>query len=576
MNILGIFSYSRDPSACLIIDGELIAMAEEERFTRIKHAENQFPKNAIKFCLEKGRIKMSNLDYISMGWDVDKYPEKIANHFKMTSELLPAKDNKTIEWELNQVEKFKREVYEKKIIGGLLDCGYTREEIPSIVFKGHHYCHAVSAYLASGFKDASIITADGHGELNCTVLWEVKDGQFRKIKEINIPHSLGWFYAAFTRFTGFKIYSGEGKTMGLAPYGKPRKIFRDAVCEMLKLSEGSYEVDPTYLFHQKRTIANEFSDKFADIFGEYRINDKAEIKENHEDAAYEAQRRLEEVGLHLAEYLIDRTGIPNLCLAGGVALNCKMNGYIHRSNKVENIFIQPVSGDDGTSLGAAMAVYLEKFLDTSKFKMEHVYLGPSYSDVKIREALDSKGLTYKKVDNIEELVAKLLAEGKIIGWFQGRMEVGPRALGSRSILADPRDASMKDIVNAKVKFREGWRPFCPSILSEYIEDYLIKPCYHPFMILTFKIKEDKIGLIPSVVHIDGTARPQVVKKEVNERYWNLINEFRKLTDVPVLLNTSFNVKGEPIVCTPEDGVNCYLKTGIDVLAIGDYLITHKT
>ena len=262
-------------------------------------------------------------------------------------------------------------------------------------------------------------------------------------------------------------------------------------------------------------------------------------------------------------------------MAGGVALNCKMNGRIHRSNKVRNLFLQPVSGDDGTVLGAAMAMYLEQKLDTSSFVMDHVYFGPEYSDSKIKEALDAKGLSYRKVASIEKEVARLISDGKIIGWFQGRMEVGPRALGNRSILCDPRDATMKDTVNNKVKFREAWRPFCPSMLHEYAHEYLIKPCYHPFMILTFTIREEKRKEIPAVVHIDGTARPQTVRKDVNKRFWSLIEEFRRLTGVPVLLNTSLNIKGEPIVCSPEEAVNCYLNTGLDVLAIGDYLVTEK-
>ncbi len=570
--VLGILHLGRDPTACLIKDGKIVAMAEEERFLRIKHAEGYFPKFAIKFCLEKGNIRLEDVDCISIGWDANAYPQRMAIHFLKTWHQYPTKDKKTLEWEIKQLETFNPENYTKEIINQLIKCGYKKDEIPEIVFKPHHYCHALSAYLASGFKEASILIMDGHGEENATTLWHAKGNILTKIKEINIPHSLGWFYAAFTKFTGFEIYDGEGKTMGLAPYGKPNKKFRENIRQLLKINEDGYEIDPSYLFYGKRTIADEFSDKFADIFGEYRQNDKADIREHHKDAAYEAQQRLEEVGLHLAEILIRKTGCRNLCLAGGVGLNCKLNGYIYRSEFVDNIFIQPVSGDDGTVLGAGMAIYFENGLNTDGFKMNTVYFGPDYSNEEIEAELKNHGLNYNKLEEIEKITAKLLSEGKIVGWFQGRMEVGPRALGARSILADPRDAKMKDKLNAKVKFRESWRPFCPSILYEDISEYLEKPCFHPFMILTFNIKEGMRSKIPSVVHIDGTARPQTVRKEDNERYWKSLNEFKKLTGTPVVLNTSFNIKGEPIVCSPKDAIDCFLKTGIDVLAIGDFIV----
>ncbi len=571
--VLGLLHLNRDPTACLIQDGKIIAIAEEERFTRVKHAETFFAKNAIQFCLEKAGIAMKDVDCIAVGWDANAYTKRMPIHFLKTWHKYPDKDERTLNWEIKQIELFNKETYENEIIAQLVNCGYKKEEIPKIVFKPHHYCHALTAYVCSGFKEASILTMDGHGEENSTVMWHAKGNTLTKLQESNIPNSLGWFYAAFTKFTGFRIYDGEGKTMGLAPYGKPNKKFREAVCDMLKLTENGYEVDPTYLFYGKRTIAGEFSDKFAEIFGEYRKDDKAEIKDHHRDAAYEAQRRLEEVGLHLSELLVRKTGCRNLCLAGGVALNCKMNGAIQRSQLVDNIFIQPMSGDEGTALGAALAVYFENGLDMGGFTMSHVYFGTEYSNVEIEAELKVAGLKYAKSNNVEEETAKLIVNGKIVGWFQGRMEVGPRALGNRSILCDPRDPMMKDTVNNKVKFREPWRPFCPSMLYEDINEYLVKPCFHPFMILTFIIQEEVRKKIPSVVHVDGTARPQTVRREDNPRYWKLINEFKKLTGVPVLLNTSFNIRGEPIVCSPKDAINCFLKTGIDVLVLGDFVAT---
>jgi carbamoyltransferase len=575
MKILGLMAIGNDPSACLVTDGKIVAMAEEERFVGIKHANMMFPKKAIKFCLDRGNVELKDLDYIAIGWDLSKYPGKIAEHFLKTWYEYPTKGKRQLDWEISKLRKFTKENFEKELISKFEEAGFKKEDLPPRVYKSHHYCHAVSAYVASGFKEASIITMDGHGEENCTVLWEVRNGNFKKIKEINLPHSLGHFYGAFTKFSGFRIYNGEGKTMGLAPYGKKNLKFRKVVDKMCKITEDGYKIDPTYLFYGKSTIADEFSDKFSAAFGEMRRGDKEEIKDNHKEAAFEAQRKIEHVGRHLAEWLIDKTGIHNLCLAGGVAFNCKMNGFIQRSEKVKNIYIQPVSGDNGVGIGAAAALYIENGLDVSGFRMEHVYLGPEYSGSEIESALKEAGLKYTRSEIIAKEAAQHMADGKVVGWFQGKMEVGPRALGSRSILADPRDSEMKDIVNNKVKFRDSWRPFCPSILWEKTEDYFEHSCYHPFMILTFKVKKEKRDVIPSVVHVDGTARPQTVKKDVSPLYWKLINEFYKITGVPVVLNTSFNIKGEPIVCTPRDAINCYLKTGMDVLAIGNFIVTSK-
>lgn len=570
--ILGIHYLRTDPSACLIVNGEIAAMAEEERFIGNKHAEGKFPENAIKFCLKQAHIALKDVDYITIGWDISAYPLKMAEHYLKTWHKWPTKDEKTLNWEISSLKKYSGDIYTKKIKEHLVKTGFNEKDIPQILYKPHHYCHAISSYVASGFKEANIITADGHGEENCTVLWEARGREIKKVKEFNIPHSLGWFYGAFTRFTGFKIYDGEGKCMGLAPYGKPNKRYEKHVNAMLMIDEQGYEVDPTYLYYWKRSLVDEYSDKFSKAFGRNRKSDKEEIKEHHKEAAYEAQKRLEEVGIHLAEYLIRKTKIRNICLAGGVALNCKMNGAIHRLNQIDNIFVQPVSGDDGTAIGAAMSVYFENNLRLEGFKMEHVYFGPEYSDDLIEKTLKANKLNYRIPDNLEKEAAKLISDGKIVGWFQGRMEVGPRALGNRSILADPRNPESKDILNSKVKFREAWRPFCPSIMEEHAGEYLVKSCYHPFMILTFEIKKDKIKAIPSAVHVDGTARVQTVKKETNIRFWKLLNEFYKLTNIPLLLNTSFNIKGEPIVCKPQDAVNCFLKTGMDYLALGSFMV----
>ena len=571
MNLLGILYLNQDPAASLIMDGKIIAIAEEERFVRKKHAFGHFPKESINFCLNEGKISMKDIDFITIGWDVNAYSTIVKDHFEKTKEEYPMKDEMTLQWEKRLLKRYNKENYLKTIYEELIKCGYSKNQIPPIKFFGHHYSHAVSAYFASGFNDAVILTIDGHGEHNSTVIWVANNGKIKKIKEINIPHSLGWFYAAITRFCGFRPNNGEGKTMGLAPYGKPNLKIRDFMNEMCRIKEMDYEIDPTYLFYSKRSFAKEFTDKFVERLGMPR-RENEKIQQHHKDTAYEAQKLLEKIVLYLVESLIEHTGIKNVCLAGGVALNCKMNGVIHSSSKVNKLFIQPISQDVGTTFGSSLALCLERGIDISQFKMNHVYFGPEFSNEEIKKYLDSFSLDYKYEPKIEYETAKYLSNGMIVGWFQGKMEVGPRALGNRSILADPRDIKMKDKVNNKVKYREPWRPFCPSILEEYKEDYLIKPISHPFMILTFKVKENKISEIPSVVHIDKTARVQTVKKEDAPMFWTLINEFRKITGIPVLLNTSFNIRGEPIVCTPKDAIEDFLRTGIDILAIGNYVV----
>lgn len=572
MDILGILYLNYDPTACLLRDGKIVAMAEEERFVKIKHAKGNFPINALNFCLKQGNISLKDVKFIAVGWDVNAYKERIPQFFsRIKEEYKETIDEESLKWMENSLKRFDPEDYTNSIIDKLVEHGFKKEDIPEIKYAGHHYSHALTAYHCSGFKDAIVMTVDGHGEENCTILWKVKSGNFEKLREFNIPNSLGWYYAAFTKFLGFDVYDGEGKTMGLAPYGKPNEKYRKHVDNILKITEEGYYLDPTYICYGKKSHERFYTDKFAEAFGERPEN--GNFSQEHKDIAFEAQDKLEKAAAHLVNMMVKKTGIRNLCIAGGVALNCKMNGYIWKNCNLENIFVQPVSGDDGSTLGAAMAVFLENGGKAGSFeKMEHVLLGPEYTNEEIEAQLKKFSLKYKKSKSIEEEGAKLLADGKILGWFQGRMEVGPRALGSRSILADPRRNEMKDIVNNKVKFREPWRPFCPSILYERAADYLVKPHETPFMILTFHIKEDKVDKIPAIVHVDGTARPQLVKKEVIPRYWKLIKEFENLTGEAVILDTSFNIRGQPIVCSPENAIECFLKTGIEALAIGDFLV----
>ncbi|MSQ13385.1 MAG: nodulation protein [Dehalococcoidia bacterium] len=572
LNILGLIDISQDNAACLLQDGRLVAAAEEERFVRVKHAPGYFPANAIRYCLREGGIAMREVSYIAIGWDVNKYPTKMAEFFlRGWHTYRDTKDEKTLEWEINQLHKWDPDVYTAHILNKLIEAGFKREDIPPIRFIPHHYAHAATAYFCSGFDHAAVITLDGSGEENCTAIWEGKGGTLRKIKEYNIPNSLGWFYAAFTVHGGFQAYDGEGQYMGLAPYGKRNPKYQALLDQVLRVRPDGYSLDPTWVFYGKRTISDRFTDKFVEAFGPPRLRG-GEISEQLKDVAFAAQEQLERVGLELAKLALRETGARKLCLAGGVALNCKMNGRMFEELDIDDIFIQPAAGDDGgCTLGAAAALHHELTGDVSGLLMKDVYLGPQFTETAIKAALDEAGVHYHRSASIERETAEHLAKQRVVGWFQGRMEYGPRALGSRSILTDPRDPKMKDIVNNKVKFREPWRPFCPSLLYERMDEYLVNPVFHPFMILACTIKPEARNKIPSVVHVDGTARVQTVRQQDNPRYYNVIKAFDDLTGVPVLLNTSFNVKGEPIVCTPQEAVACFLKTSIDVLAIGDYL-----
>ncbi len=412
----------------------------------------------------------------------------------------------------------------------------------------HHLAHVASAYFCSPFKKAIIISMDGEGEYVSTLLAVAKNGEIEKLKEFDAPNSLGLFYSAITAYLGFRPNSDEGKVMGLAAYGDPDKI---DLSKMLEINYGSYKVNwkeirklPKRKFDTKQIHNDEFG----------------------RDLAAALQKRLEEAALSLLEYLYDHTGYKKLCLAGGVALNCVMNSVLLQSEFVKDIFIQPAAGDAGTSLGAALYI-LGKHVE---FKGN--YFGPEYSNESIKHELDEAKLNYEYVEDIEKRTTELIAQGKIVGWFQGKVEWGPRALGNRSILADPSDPEMKDKINYYVKHREPWRPFAPSMLEEAKDKYLENAYTSPYMILSFFVRENKVSEMISAIHVDRSARVQTVSKEYNKKYYKLIKEFKKLTGIPVVLNTSFNVAGEPIVCSPKDALGTFFKSGMDYLAIGNYLV----
>jgi carbamoyltransferase len=430
-------------------------------------------------------------------------------------------------------------------------------------FVDHHLAHAVSAYAYSGFNDAAVVVMDGRGAWEATSIWRGRDGRLEHVLTIPFPNSVGYFYSEFTEYLGFQRNSDEWKVMGLAPYGKPGVDL-------------SVFIDPNaapYRVHTKKLVASGSAPfaTMASLLGSPRVPE-SDISDCHKNIAYAVQEACEISMMSVVRMAVEKTGNRNVCLAGGVALNSKANGKIVAAGLVDKFFVQPAASDDGVALGAALAPYLDSGGKLPNKPMRHVYLGPSFDDDAIEPVLRTYKLRYTRLSDVAVASAELLSQGKILGWFQGRMEFGPRALGSRSILADPRDPEMNAKVNNAVKFREWWRPFAPSFKKEAAGDYLESARDSPFMILTAQVRPEKRSVIPSVTHVDGSARPQTVEKEINLLYWRLINEFEKRTGVPVIMNTSFNLRGEAIVHTPTDAVRTFFSSGMDVLVIGSFLV----
>lgn len=558
---LGIKPYGHDTSATLVKDGIIIAAVAEERFNREKHSR-KFPEKSIQFCLAQAGIQDINmLDEISVCFDYLKltYHLNVVNFFKYfpsyTSEALT-----NSRYQLRKITDTRR---------NLRWLGYKGK----IRFLNHHDCHAASTYYTSSFVDAAILTVDGRGEDAATCIYTASGSEVDKLLQVSYPNSLGAFYSCITEFLGFKENEDEGKIMGLAPYGDLSLIY--AMRDVLKVNENNYEVNLSYFNYHKKPAEN-VSQKFIEIFGKPRHKDE-ELTQHHMNIARAAQDVLEKALVRLARQAKELTGKSNLCISGGVALNSVGNGKIAQENIFENIFVYPAAGDDGASAGAALISYysLQPAKQVISSANKSPYLGPDVDTKDIEAALRKHKLAYIKPGNLEKHVAKLLAENKFIGWYQGRSEFGPRALGNRSILINPRLAENKDRVNARIKFRESFRPFAPSTTIEAVHRYfeLGTTKESPYMILAFNVKKDKRKEIPAVTHIDGTARVQTVTKDSNPRYWTLLNEFEKATGTPVLMNTSFNIMGEPIVNTAEQAVKCFLGCGLDVLVIDNYVVT---
>ena len=589
-SILGISAFYHDSAACILKDGKVIAAAQEERFTRIKH-DSSYPHNAIEFVLKYANLKLSEVDqivffekpFLKFERLLETYVGFAPKGFVSFAKAMPL-------W-------IKEKLFQKNLIFNKLkkhDDNY-KSDI-NIYFSDHHLSHAASAFFPSPFEEAVILTADGVGEWATTTVAVGKKNKLEIKKEIHFPHSLGLLYSAFTYYTGFKVNSGEYKLMGLAPYGNP--IYEDKIKKLIDIKDdGTFRLDQSYFnYATGLTMTN---NKFNKLFGQKsRDAQKDKITQFHMDIAASIQKVTEEIMIKLARSIREEYKIKNLCLAGGVALNCVANGKILKEKIFDNIWIQPAAGDAGGSLGAALALWHteqdNKRVINLKDDMQGSYLGNEYTQLEIEKELKSAGAVFDTFDfdEIIEQTAEFLSNEKAIGWFQGRMEFGPRALGGRSILGDPRSKKMQKNLNLKVKYRESFRPFAPSVLRENVSEWFDMDGDSPYMLLVASINPerkilmtdeqkklfgiDKLNIkrseIPAVTHVDYTARVQTVTKDTNSRYYDLISKFKKMTGCPVIVNTSFNVRGEPIVCSPTDAFNCFMGTKLDYLVIGDCIL----
>jgi carbamoyltransferase len=556
---LGInYSQMHDSAAALLRDGQLVFAIAEERLSRIKH-DAGFPHRSIQACLDFANIRAADLDFICYGWqpagDVFRHDLSCYLRGRMPASYLNVLNSTrhfaSMWHQQNGQSRFKQHF------------GATRARV---LFVEHHLAHALSAYALSGFDDAAALVVDGRGAWEATSLWHGHDGRIEHLHTIDWPNSLGVFYAEMTQFLGFQKYSDEWKVMGLAPYGKPGVDLDDFIQLTPEDARTCYRVNSKLLLDDTSAKSG-----LASKLGPPR-EPESEITQRHRDIAFATQEACERAMIALAQRVLSRANSRNLCLAGGVALNSKANGKILASGICDGLFIQPAAGDDGVAIGAALAPMIDGNRPLLLQTMRHAYWGNEISDDEIQSMLRTCKIQSTRLDDPPAHAAQMIAEGKILGWFQGRMEFGPRSLGNRSILADPRDPAMKDRVNNAVKFREPWRPFAPTLLAESAPEYLESAFDSPFMILAAQVRPEKRAEIPAVTHVDGSARPQTVEANINPLFHRLISEFQRRTGVPVVMNTSFNLRGEPIVCSVADALRTFFTSGMDALIIGSFLI----
>jgi carbamoyltransferase len=588
MKVLGISAFYHDSAAALVVDGQIVAAAQEERFSRKKH-DARFPHSAIRFCLEQGALEPGDVDSVVF------YDKPFLKFERLLETYLTFAPAGFASFRMALPMWIREKLFQKNLLQTELKQFVPADHLNGkLRFTEHHLSHAASAFYPSPFEEAVVLTMDGVGEWATASVAHGKGNQLKILKEIHFPHSLGLLYSAFTYYTGFKVNSGEYKLMGLAPYGEPK--YSDKILEHLidVKPDGSFRLNLEYFdYCTGFTMTN---DRFHRLFGLPPRKPGELLTQEHMDLAASIQDVLEQVVLRLTRNLAKETGIPNLCLAGGVALNCVANGRVLRDGHFKNVWIQPASGDAGGALGAALAAYYgfhnnPRHANGACDSMRGSYLGPEFGQEDIEQRLTQAGARFHVLNDAEMIAASAcaMAQGKALGWFQGRMEFGPRALGGRSILGDARSPTMQRVLNLKVKYRESFRPFAPSVLRERVADFFEMDADSPYMLLVANVVESRrrpmtdeerslFGIaklnvqrseIPAVTHIDYSARVQTVHRETNPRYHALISEFDRLTGCPVIVNTSFNVRGEPIVCTPEDAFHCFMGTEIEALALGN-------
>ena len=561
MNILGISCFYHDSAAALIKNGKLVAAAHEERFTRKKHDQN-FPTHAIRYCMQEGGMQNQDIDYIGF-YDKPfvKFERILTTYIATYPKSLPSFLKSMPVW-------LKEKLWiPQKIREELGDTG-------KLLFVEHHLSHAASAFFVSPFPEAAILTADGVGEWETTTMGIGSDTNLTLTHCIHFPHSLGLLYSAFTYYLGFRVNSAEYKVMGLAPYGKP--VYADLIMrELVSIkNDGSFRMNMKYFaYDYGLTMTN---NHFHDLFGAPPRMPESALTRFHKDVAASIQHVTDVIMLRMTTHLHKKTGSDNLCLAGGVALNCVSNSKVLASSGFKKIFIQPAAGDAGGSVGAAFYIYNMLLKNERAFTWSHNFLGPEYSDGAIEQVIQQLGLTSERytADLLLKKTAHLIADQYVVGWFQGRMEFGPRSLGARSILADPRNPENYSRVNLKIKFRESFRPFAPTVIFERLQDYFEFDRPSPYMLYVAQVRQDR-RTIPAVTHVDGSARLQTITRDDHPLFYDLIGEFEKLTGCPVVINTSFNVRGEPIVCSPLDAIKCFLQTDMDYLVLGSFILEKR-
>lgn len=561
MIILGISCYYHDAAAALVRDGKLIAAAHEERFTRKRH-DPDLPQEAIRYCLQEAGVTIGDVDYVGF-YDkpLTKFDRILQTYFATWPASFPSFIKAMPVW-----------IHEKMWVPQTIrkSLGYDGE----ILFCDHHMSHAASSFLVSPYREAAILTLDGVGEWDTTTFGVGRDTDIQLTKTIHFPHSLGLFYSAFTYYLGFKVNSAEYKVMGLAPYGKPiyADLIRDHLIDIK--DDGSFRLNMKYFTYDRALRMTGAA--FDELFGVPRRESESTLEQFHKDVAASLQEVTNDVVVRMARHIHRETGMEYLCMAGGVALNCVANSKVLEQTPFKDVFIQPAAGDAGGAVGSAFYIYNTVLKNPRSFVWQHAFLGPEFPDDDIERMLRELGITYATYDRDRLLttIAGMIADQQVIGWYQGRMEYGPRALGARSIIADARNPENWKRVNLKIKYRESFRPFAPTVLEDKVKDYFAWDRPSPYMLFVAQVREDKRD-VPAITHVDGSARLQTISRDQHPLYYDLINTFHGLTGCPVIINTSFNVRGEPIVCTPLDALRCFMNTEMDVLVLGSHVVLKR-